>query len=583
MPTITINGQICEFEKGEKVLDVANRCGIEIPQYCYHKGLSVPAQCRICLAQMSAPNPRNNNALEPMMGGKLLPTCSTDAGDGMVVTTESETAVANQKAVMEFLLINHPMDCPICDQAGECTLQDYSYRYGRGHSRFTDQKVKQPKKDLGPNIYIYSDRCILCTRCVRFSQEIPGTGELMIDGRGNQSQIDVFPGMPLDNPLASNVIDLCPVGALLDKDFLFTQRVWFLKRTAGVDPITSSGDNIWIEHNQGEVYRFKPRENMGINSWWISDEVRYGWKFVHSEDRLASPMRREHGALIDCSWTRALTQAVKAIEQAQREGKPTALLVSPMLTTEGAYEIVRAVTTIDPDTKLYLGPVPVEGEDRVFPNPTAPSGEFVIRAEKAPNARGVTRVLEASGSFAGSFDDFLRDAGGAGCVVLTGNYPSDWATDGLASAVSEPALVLIDTLGSRLVDMAEVVLPSSTFAEKSGSFENAGGVVQHFDQAIPCRHMSKSEGQIALDMLEIAAGGSLHEHPPAFGALVVDEQPGQVAGGSSAGNIERGELYDPGRVREEMCSDDALGGYVAGIVMPPEGEIVESDMEVVRL
>jgi len=583
MPTITINGLECEFEKGEKVLDVANRCGIEIPQYCYHKGLSVPAQCRICLAQISAPNPRNDNKLEPMMGGKLLPTCSTEASEGMVVTTESESAVANQKAVMEYLLINHPMDCPICDQAGECTLQDYSYRYGRGHSRFTDQKVKQPKKDLGPNIYIYSDRCILCTRCVRFAQEVPGTGELMIDGRGNRSQIDVYPGVPLDNPLASNVIDLCPVGALLDKDFLFTQRVWFLRRTPGVDPITSSGDNIWIEHNQGRLYRFKPRENMQINSWWISDEVRYGWKFVHSEDRLREPMRREHGALIGCSWTRALTQAVKAIERARRDAGPTLLLVSPMLTTEGAYEIVRAVSTIDPDARLYLGPVPVEGEDRVFPNPTAPSGEFVIRAEKAPNARGVARVLESSGTHAGGFDDFLRDAPGASCVVLTGNYPSDCATDELASALSHAELVLIDTLTTRLVEMAGVVLPGASFAEKAGSFENAAGIVQHFDQAIPCVHLCKSEGQIALDMLEIAAGGALDEHPPAFGAEIVDDQPGQVAGSTGVVNLERAELYDPQRVRREMKHDDALAAYADAVRRPPEPQRAQPDMRMVEL
>ena len=583
MPTITINGHECEFEKGEKVLDVANRIGVEIPQYCYHKGLSVPAQCRICLAQFSAPNPRNDNKVEPMMGGKLLPTCSTEASEGMVVTTESETAVANQQAVMEYLLLNHPMDCAICDQAGECTLQDYSYRYGRGHSRLTDSKVKQPKKDLGSNIYIYSDRCIMCTRCVRFAQEIPGTGELMIDGRGNQAQIDVYPGMPIENPLASNVIDLCPVGALLDKDFLFSQRVWFLKKTAGVDPVTSSGDNIWIEHNQGRVYRFKPRENMDINSWWISDEVRYGWKFVHSEDRLAAPRRREHGALIECSWTRALTQGVKTIEHARRDQKPTVVLVSPMLTTEGAYEIIRAVTTIDPEAKLYLGPVPVEGEDRVFPNPQAPSGEFVIRAEKAPNARGVTRVLEATGAFAGRYDDFLRDAPGAACAVLTGNYPSDWATDGLAAAVSGAELILIDTRSTRLVDMAEVVLPSATFAEKAGSFENAMHIVQHFDQAIPTQHASKSEGQIAIDMLEIAAGGVLDEHPPSFGAEIVDDQPGQVAGSTGGVNMERAELYDHERVRREMLAHDALSGYVSSMTTPPEAAPVQSDMEMAEL
>ncbi len=580
MGTITINGQVCEFMAGEKILDVANRVGIEIPQYCYHKGLSVPAQCRICLAQISAPNPRNDNALEPMMGGKLLPTCSTDAAEGMVVTTESEKAVANQKAVMEFLLINHPMDCPICDQAGECTLQDYSYRYGRGHSRFTDQKVKQPKKDLGKNVFIYSDRCILCTRCVRFSQEVPGTGELMIDGRGNQSQIDVFPGEPLDNPLASNVIDLCPVGALLDKDFLFTQRVWFLKKTPGIDPITASGDNIWIEHNKGKVYRFKPRTNMDINSWWITDEVRYGWKFVHSEDRLRAPQRREHGVLVESSWTRALNQAIKTLKDSSATGKSSALVVSPMLTTEEAFALTTALREVDGSIRVYLGPVPMDGEDRAFPNPSAPSGKFVMRAEKAPNARGVKRALEASGAYSGDFDAFMSAAPQLGAVVLTGNYPSDWASDRIAQAISDADLVLIDTLNSRLVEMADVVLPSATFAEKSGSFENVDGVVQHFDQSIPTQFMSKSEGQIGNDLLELARGGSLDEHPPAFGAMIVDDQPGQVAEGSDSVSLPRGELYDPAVVRASMGS---LSEYFGGLKVAPESAKVESDMVMVEL
>jgi len=578
MGRITINGLVCEFGQGEKILDVANRCGVEIPQYCYHKGLSVPAQCRICLAQISAPNPRNDGKLELMMGGKLLPTCSTEAGEGMVVTTESDSAVANQKAVMEFLLINHPLDCPVCDQAGECTLQDFSYQFGRGHSRFTDQKVKQPKKDLGPNVYLYSDRCILCTRCVRFADEVAGTSEIMIDGRGNQSQIDVFPGVPLDNPLASNVIDLCPVGALLDKDFLFSQRVWFLKKTAGIDPLTSSGDNIWVEHNQGEVYRLKPRENMGINTWWMTDEVRYGWKFVHSEDRLVGPMRREHGMMVEASWTRAYKQAIGMMNGDGGLG----VVVSPMLTSEEAFALVTAVRSINGGAKFYVGAVPVDGEDRVFSN-AGGARDFVLRAEKAPNARGVRRVLEGMKAMDGEFGDFLKGASSMGCVVLTGNYPSDWVTDGLVEAVSGCEIVLIDTLDSSLVEMAGVVLPSSSFAEKSGSFENCDGVVQHFGQAIPGQHASKSEGQIAMDLVELGSGGELTRHPPAFGAQIVDAQPGQVSGASESVNLERGELFCVDGVRSEMGKVELLSGYVLSVKLAPEEELVESDMEMVTL
>ncbi len=287
MATLTINGNKVDFEPGTTVLQLAIDTGLEIPHYCYHQSMSAPANCRICLAEIWQPNPRKDGKLESL--GKLVPTCSTPAADGMIVYTDSPKAIANQKSVMELLLINHPVDCPVCDQAGECHLQDYSYQYGRGQSRFQEDKNKQPKKDLGPNVLLYSDRCIMCTRCVRFTREVTGTAELMVEGRGSHNQIDVFPGLALDNELSANVIDLCPVGALLDKDFLFQQRVWFLKKTPSIDGITASGDNIFVEHNEGTIYRVKPRRNDEINQWWITDELRYGWKFVHSEDRYVMP------------------------------------------------------------------------------------------------------------------------------------------------------------------------------------------------------------------------------------------------------------------------------------------------------
>ncbi|PCI09012.1 hypothetical protein COB72_07340 [bacterium] len=582
MPTVTINGIECEFTKGEMVIAIANRNEITIPQYCYHAGLSRPAQCRICLATFEAPNPRNDNKLEPMMGGKLLPTCATEASDGMVVTIESEKAVANQKAVMEFLLINHPLDCPVCDQAGECTLQDYSFQFGRGHSRFTDTKVVSPKKNMGEEIYMYSDRCIMCTRCVRFTDEVTETHELMIDGRGDKCTIDIFPGVGLNNPLASNVIDLCPVGSLLDKDFLFAQRVWFLKRSAGIDPFTSSGDNIWVEHNQGRLYRIKPRTNMDINTWWITDEVRYGWKFVHSDARLTQPMRREHGMMVEASWSRAYGQVIDTVLGAKADGKKTALVVSATLTNEEAYSLVKATRMLDENVELFVGPIPTDGEDKSFPNPQH-TKQFVQRAEKVPNAKGVKRVLEAMGGCK-EYETFVRRAGEYGAVVLTANFPSTWVTDSLVDAIANTKLILIDTTDSVLCTKAEVVLPSSSFAEKNGSFENCDGIIQHFDQGIPNQHQSKAEGQIALDLIELAAGGKLVEHAPGFGSLIVDEQPGQVASTNDSILIPRGELYEASVIRERMVDEaDSLSMFGSDVKLPPRVELVESDMEMVEL
>jgi len=535
MPSLTINGTECPFEPGETVLQAANKAGVEIPYYCYHDSLSIPAQCRICLAEMAAPNPRNDNKLEPIAGGKLLPTCSTPAQDGMVVRADSPKAIANQKAVMEYLLINHPLDCPICDQAGECELQDYSFKYGRGVSRFQEQKVKQPKKDLGPNVYIYSDRCIMCTRCVRFAKEVPGTGELVIDGRGNQSQIDVFPGVALDNELSANVIDLCPVGALLDKDFLFTQRVWFLKKTASIDGLTASGDNLWVEHNEGRVYRFKPRENMGINKWWITDEVRYGWKFVHSDGRLTTPERRQHGVLVETDQNRACADAIEGLQTVTARDERVALVVSPMLTCEDAYQLAQLAKGLDDKALVAVGPIPTRGEDKVFP-PNASDDDknrFVLRAEKAPNARGVRRVLEAvfgQGNVL-PFEELTGRLSGVGAAILTGNYPSDWAGEGLLEALGGKFTVVIDTLDSPLARTANIVLPAATWLEKSGTFENADGVLQSFEQAIPEVGSSKSEGQHAVDLLSVLSGDEAEEpvgEKFVEGLTVIDEQAGQV-------------------------------------------------------
>jgi NADH-quinone oxidoreductase subunit G len=628
-PTITINGKVCGFKPGQMILQAANDAGVEIPQYCYHDGLSIVASCRICLVEVWAPNPRAGGKLEPFMGGKLMPSCQTPASDGMVVYADSPKAVQNQKAVMEYLLINHPLDCPVCDQAGECFLQDYSYKYGRGVSRFQEDKVKQPKKNLGPHVYLYADRCIMCTRCVRFTREVTGTAELLVQGRGNKTEIDVFPGVPLDNELSANVIDLCPVGALLDKDFLFAQRVWFLKTTPTIDGITASGDNIWAEHNEGRIYRFKPRTNLAVNKWWLSDEVRYGWKFVHSEDRLRSPMRRQYGALVESDYTRACEAAINGLRAAAKAGKRVALMVSPMLSCEEAFLLASAARAIDPKAILAVGPVPMQGQDRVYP-PNKADG-FKVYAEKAPNARGVRRVLEAVDGRGGvvSYEQLMVQlkagaAGGAvgsiGGLILTGNYPTSWASDDLLRAVNRSAgaqpqrfVVLIDTLSSRLVDEADVVLPGATWLEKSGTFQNARNMLQAFEQAIPVIEMAKPEGQLALELIHAERALGL----PADASLVAarmtpatavshvqgaapgtGSMPGIIgvpgAGGEadgSEGGPESNDLveylrspYNAANVRTWMAQNHpTLAAFATEVQTPSDFVDVESDMQVVEL
>ena len=507
MPTITIDGRQCEFKPGQMILQVANEASIAVPQYCYHDGLSIVASCRICLAEVWQPNARNNNKLEPVMGGKLMPTCQTQAQDGMVVYTDSPKSVANQRAVMEYLLINHPLDCPVCDQAGECFLQDYSYEYGRGQSRFEESKVKQPKKDIGPHIYLYSDRCIMCTRCVRFTREVTGTAELLVTGRGNREEIDVFPGRALDNELSGNVADLCPVGALLDKDFLFAQRVWFLKETPSIDGITASGDNISVHHNEGKVYRLKPRTNLAVNNWWISDEVRYGWKFVHREDRLSAHVRKQFGVAVKTDLERAVADTISGLKQARSKGKKTAIVISPMLPGEEAYLLAKAALAIDADAFLAMGPIPTSGQNKMFP-PGKPDG-FVIVAEKCPNSRGVRRVLEALSKatahdgYVASFEQITSQlaSGEIGGVLVTGNYPSDWVPTEFLAACRNVFVAMIDTLPSDLTARADVLMAGATWCEKEGTFENHKGLMQAFAKAIGVRDGAATEGAIARMML----------------------------------------------------------------------------------
>jgi NADH-quinone oxidoreductase subunit G len=570
MPTITINGKKCEFSPGQTILQIANANAVEIPQYCYHDGLSIVASCRICLCEVWAPNPKSGQ-LEPFMGGKLLPSCQQTASDGMVVYSDSPKAVQNQKAVMEYLLINHPLDCPVCDQSGECFLQDYSYEYGRGVSRFQEQKVKNPKKDLGPHVWLYADRCIMCTRCVRFTREVSGTSELHVLGRGNKEEIDVFPGVPIDNELSANVIDLCPVGALLDKDFLFQQRVWFLKETPSIDPLTASGDNIRIDHNDGKIYRLKPRHNHAVNKWWITDEVRYGWKFVHSEDRLRTPTRKQFGVPMESDFSRAYELALDGLSKAAASGKRVALMVSPMLACEEAFLLARLVREIDPKAVLAVGPVPVHGVDKVFPpeaDPDSPKA-FTICAEKAPNARGVRRVLSA---IAGDgdvldFDSLLKrlgkGAGGdVGAVIITGNYPSNWVNADLSRSLEGKFLVLIDTLTNALTDQADIVLPGATWAEKPGTFENRRNLIQAFEQAIPVIEMAKPEGQIALDLLHLHAMGGQYERAAAT----------------------RADLYNAANVRAAMsAASPALSRFATDVSTPKARIEQEPDMEIVEL
>ena len=487
MPKINVDGRTIDAKDKQMILQACLDAGLPMPHYCYHPGLSIPASCRICLVEVEGIP-------------KLVPSCQTPVRDGMVVHSTSPKAVANQKAVMEYLLINHPLDCPVCDQAGECLLQDYSYVYGRTESRFEEEKAKKPKKDIGLNVLLYNDRCIMCTRCVRFTREVSGKGELYVDGRGYREEIDIFPGRPLDNKLSGNVVDLCPVGALLDKDFLFKQRVWLLKETPSISPADSGGENIYLHHNEGIIYRVKPRYNADVNKWWISDDTRYSYKPVHDAKRLNRPMRLQYGTQVDTTYANAIASADAEMRRVHKEGGDGSLYVmfSPMMACEEVWLLGTYIRSIDPQAALALGPVPTTGEDEVFSNSLTGKETFRIKAEKVPNSAGVRRVMALLGGASVSLDELGKSTKLKGGWIV-GGYLSNWVTDQLK--LPKGPKVVQDILPTKLSDSADVVLPAAAWAEKDGCWENFNGKIQAFAAAVPPPEGARREGDVYFKLL----------------------------------------------------------------------------------
>ena len=495
MPKITIDGREIECRKGMSVLQAALEAGMDIPHYCYHPGLTVTASCRICLMEMKMPHPQTQ---ELGWAPKLFPSCQTPVKDKMEVRFDSDKVRQNQKHIMEYYLLNHPLDCPVCDKAGECSLQDYSERFGNPTSRMVEEKHKNPKKDIGPHTRLYSDRCITCTRCVRFVEEISGTGELAVVNRGSRNEIDIFPGQPLDNPLQGNVVDLCPVGALIDKDFLFKQRVWQLSSTKSISPADSRGSTIYIDHNDGRVYRIRPRYNEKINEWWISDEARLGWKYIHDENRLDQPRVRNSDDLHPERWETMPGVLERRLRTTlSGNGAELALVLSPMMSCEEAWLLAGHIRRVAPEATLVLGYVPVRGEDQTFRK------GFVIKAEKCPNRRGIETIIEHMSGNTATWGDFLGQAaeGRFKAAYVVGGYPEQWVSPEVAAALAKvDCLIVHDIFPSALDEFAAVQMPGATWIEREGSFMNCDGLLQLFERAIPPREGVKADGQFFYEL-----------------------------------------------------------------------------------
>jgi NADH-quinone oxidoreductase subunit G len=520
MPKIIIDGHEIECRAGIPVLQAALEAGLDVPHYCYHPGLSIVASCRLCLMEMKMPHPKTH---ELVWAPKLFPSCQTPVRDGLEVRFNSAAVRDNQKHLMEYYLLNHPLDCPVCDKAGECYLQDYTETVGPGSSRMVEDKLKNPKKDIGSHTLLYQDRCVLCTRCVRFCDEIAGTSELAVVNRGSRGEIDVFPGQPLENVLQGNVVDLCPVGALLDKDFLFKQRVWLLRSTKSVSPADSRGQTIWVDWNEEGLHRIRPRYNERVNEWWISDEARFGWKYVQRPDRLNQPRVRVGGALRPERWealpallrdrlktgpTVASAPSLPAVAGGRRgasepspnpslAGRRIAAVLSPMMSCEEAWLLAKFIRGSAPQATLVLGHVPVVGQDQTFPK------GFVVKAEKCANRRGIETVLQHLGGPTADFRTFLGQAieGRFNAAYVVGGYPGDWVTADVANSLAKVEfLVVHDLFPSRLDDLATVQIPGATWVEREGTFMNCDGLLQPFERALPPLEGVKADGQFLYEL-----------------------------------------------------------------------------------
>lgn len=463
---LTIDGMQLAVPKGTTVIEAAKQAGVLVPHYCYHPSLPSPAVCRMCLVEVEkAP--------------KLMPACVTTVAEGQVVHTDSESARKARTSVLEFLLINHPLDCPICDQAGECELQDYVFQEGQSNTRYSDYaKRYNPVEDFGPDVLYVANRCILCTRCVRFMEDVAGTPVLNVSERGDRAYIGIDENQLLDHPWAGNVVDLCPVGSLISKDFLHKARAWDLDKTASVCTGCSQGCNITIDTRDNTVVRLRPRPNLEVNRHFMCDTGRMNYRWMNRGDRIEAPLVRDGGRLIATDWDRALER----LGELAKKGGNTVLLASGGASLESLGMIHRLLSSgqLTAAVQVPMG----ESEE-----PLKGIKDLALRRERAPNGDGAT-LLGYSTDWSGA----LKTAGSATLVVLLDVN----LTDAEAASIGNSAtVVVLGTIQAQELANAVLVLPVTNVAEENGTFVNRDQRVQRYQQARTAPGMARPAWWVA--------------------------------------------------------------------------------------
>ncbi len=485
MPTFTLDGKEIEFKPGQTIIQAAADAGIEIPHFCWHPALTVAGNCRICLVEVEkAP--------------KGMIACATLAAEGMVVHSNSKKAVHMRNAVMEFLLINHPLDCPICDEAGECKLQDYAFKYSVGESRFDEIKNHKDKRvELGPNVMFDGERCISCSRCIRFCDEIAKSPQLTFVNRGEDVTIETFPGEKLDNPYAMNVIEICPVGALTSREFRFKARVWDMSHTDSICTGCARGCNmnIWVRNN--EIMRLTPRENMDVNQYWMCDYGRLNtFKYVNdSETRVNSPMMRplEAGILNDekeelnnCEWDDAIARVISEIKNYKPE--EIAFIASAYSTLEDNFVLKRfAEEVVGTDNISYIPHIAAGDED-----------DLLIRADKTPNSAGL-KLLGIKAVSAQLISDIKNKK--IKMVYMINDSLSSLENANEIAKNIEVGIIHISNF-NQMSRKATVIFPASTYAEINGTIVNFQNKVQRLRPAIATLEEERLPGEFEVSRLD---------------------------------------------------------------------------------
>jgi NADH-quinone oxidoreductase subunit G len=480
MAKITIDGKEYEVDNKLTIIEAAEQNGISIPHFCYHPKLSVSGNCRMCLVEV-----------EKMP--KLVIACATQVADGMVIKTKSERVVNAQQAVMEFFLINHPLDCPICDEAGECKLQDYTYKFSVGVSRFDFEKVRKPKRvALGTNVMLDVERCIMCSRCVRFCDEIAKKPQLVFTQRGDHVELTTYPGEHLDNPYSMNVIELCPVGALTSRDFRFKARVWDMSSTESICMGCARGCNMYMWVRNNEILRLTPRRNPDVNDYWMCDHGRLNtFKHVNSASRIKSSMVRKEGELVDVGWDEAIAAAASGLKRFKKS--EIVCVGSAHATNEDNYLLAKLAREVLNTKNIDFMRHVKEGDQ----------DELLIRADKTPNSLGASEVgvRPAEGGLGiGSLAKEIRAGRIRALYVIEDDIA---ATASLAEVLPKLDLLIVHASNeNETIKYADVVLSCATYAEKHGTVTNFQGRVQRTRPAVATVELDRALDGLAMSRLD---------------------------------------------------------------------------------